>query len=92
MRIRANPGFEDWPVNVTIALAYADGTRRPSWSPFDFRLEELDIDHSDCEITTDKNRIRAINCGPDTEIGITGFDTNRELDTTIRPWKHAETD
>lgn len=89
LRIKANPEFADWPVNVTIGLAYADGTRRPSWSPFDFKLEDLDIDHSDCDLSTEKNKVKALNCGPDTEIEITGFDTNRELDTSIRPWKNA---
>ena len=90
LRIKANSSYTDWPVNVTIGLAYADGTRRPSWSPFDFKLDDLDIDHSDCNVTTEKNKIKAVDCGPDTEIEITGFDTNRELDTIIRPWKHAQ--
>lgn len=89
LRVRANPDFTDWPVNVTIGLAYADGTRRPSWSPFDFKLEELDIEHSNCDLNTEKNKVKALNCGPTTEIEITGFDTNRELDTSIRPWKYA---
>ena len=89
LRIKAHPAFTDWPVNVTIGLAYADGTRRPSWSPFDFKLDALNIEHSDCDFTTDKNKVRAVNCGPQTEIAITGFDTNRELDTSIRPWSSA---
>ncbi|MGV2978313.1 hypothetical protein AB1P65_22910 [Roseibium alexandrii] len=89
LRIKANPDFTDWPVNVTIGLAYADGTRRPSWSPYDFKLEDLDIDHSDCDLTTEKNKVKALNCGADTDIRITGFDSNRELDTSIRPWKNA---
>lgn len=89
LRIKANSDFSDWPVNVTIGLAYADGTRRPSWSPYDFKLEDLDIDHSGCDLTIEKNKVKALNCGPDTEIEITGFDTNRELDTSIRPWKNA---
>lgn len=89
LRVKANPEFAGWPVNVTIGLAYADGTRRPSWSRFDFRLEELDIDHSDCDLSTEKNKVKALNCGPETMIEITGFDTNRELDTSIRPWKNA---
>lgn len=89
LRIKANPEFNDWPVNVTIGLAYADGTRRPSWSPFDFKLDDLSIDHSDCNLSTEKNKVKALDCGPETEIEITGFDTNRELDTSIRPWKNA---
>lgn len=89
MRIKANPEYADWPVNVTITIAYADGTRRPSWSPFDFELGDLSISGSDCELSTDKNKVKALNCGSTTEIEITGFDTNRELDTNIRPWKNA---
>ena len=89
LRIKANPDHTDWPVNLTLTLAYADGTRRPSWSPFDFKLEKLDVNHTNCDLTTDKNRVKASGCGPNTEIEITGFDTNRELDTNIRPWKNA---
>jgi len=87
--IRANPDFKDWPINVTVSLAYADGTRRPSWSPFDFKLEDLGIESADCQLLTDSNKVRAMNCGPDLKIRITGFDKNRELDTNIRPWKNA---
>jgi len=90
LRVRANPDYEDWPVNVTIGLAYADGSRRPSWSPFDFKLSDLKISHVDCDISFDKNKVKVVNCGPDSEIEITGFDTNRELDTSIRPWKYAQ--
>jgi len=89
LRIKARHDFTDWPVNVALTLAYADGTRHPSWSPFDFRLEDLDIDHTDCKLSTDKNKVKARSCGPNTEIKITGFDTNRELDTNIRAWKDA---
>ncbi|MBL3560241.1 hypothetical protein [Rhodovulum sulfidophilum] len=88
--IRANPDFEDWPVNLTVTLAYADGTRRPSWSEYDFRLDDLKLEYEDCDIETTKNRVKALNCGPDCRIEITGFDTNRELDTSIRPWRHAQ--
>ena len=87
--ISANPDFRDWPINVTVSLAYADGTRRPSWSPFDFKLEELDIESADCQLLIDANKVRAMNCGPELNIKITGFDKNRELDTNIRPWKNA---
>ena len=90
LRVRANPDYEDWPVNVTIGLAYADGSRRPSWSPYDFKLSDLKISHVDCDISFDKNKVKAVSCGPDSEIEITGFDTNRELDTSIRPWKYAQ--
>lgn len=89
LRLSANPDFMDWPVNVTLTLAYADGTRHPSWSPFDFKIEDLDIVYESCNLSTEKNRVKALNCGPGTKIEITGFDKNRELDTNIRPWKNA---
>ncbi len=89
LRITGNPDFNDWPINVTITLAYADGSRRPFWSPFDFKLEDLHIDHANCRLETDKNRVKALDCGPELEIRITGFDRNRELDTTIRSSKNA---
>lgn len=92
LRITANPDYLHWPVNVTVTLAYADGTRRPSWSPFDFKLDDLHISHEACDLTTDKNRVKAMNCRPGTEIEVTGFDANRELDTNIRPWKNAQED
>ena len=89
LRIKANSDYVDWPVNMTLTLSYADGSRRPSWSPFDFKLDDLNISHKDCDLATDKNRVKALDCGPSTEIEITGFDKNRELDTNIRPWKNA---
>ena len=84
LRIKSDPEFTDWPVNVTVELAYDDGSRRPPWSPHDFKLESLDLKHSDCELTTNKNKVKAVDCGPETEIEITGFDTNRELDIRIK--------
>ena len=89
LRITANPDFADWPANVTVRLAYADGSRRPPWSPFDFRIKDLNVYHADCDLTTERNMLRALNCGPETRIEIKGFDTNRELDTSIRSWKNA---
>lgn len=92
LRLSANPEYPDWPVNVTIDFAYADGTRRPSWSPFDFRLEDLTIDYENCEMERGQNRIRLLDCGSDAQFEITGFDANRELDTTIRARKHEKAD
>src|SRR5690606_39054605 len=46
LAVKANPEFDDWPVNVSVRVAYADGSRRPSWSPFDFRLESMRLTHS----------------------------------------------
>ena len=85
MRVRANQEYGAWPVNLTLTLAYADGSRRPSWSEFDFRLENLPFSFEGCQIKSKKgNRIRALDCGSDCSISITGFDTNRELDASVR--------
>jgi hypothetical protein len=92
LRVRANPEFVEWPVNVSISVAYADGSRRPDWSEYDFRLETLPVEHDNCEITLQENRVLAINCGPKSRVQITGFDIRRELDTRIRAWKDAQTD
>ena len=84
-RIQANSEYDRWPVNLTVMFAYADGSRRPSWDKYDFRLEKLPFDHKGCQIQTRKdNKIRARDCGPDCNISVTGFDTKRELDTVIR--------
>jgi hypothetical protein len=90
LRVRANPDFNDWPVNLTMTVAYADGSRRPAWSEHDFRLDDLALTHDGCELEHAKNKLKAMNCGPDCFIEITGFDANRELDTQIRPWRHAQ--
>ena len=85
LKVCTNPEFSEWPINVDIRLAYADGSRRPSWSKYDFLVEEMNLFHKDCKIVVQSDdRIRAVNCGPDFLIEIVGFDTNRELDTSIR--------
>src|SRR5581483_4423402 len=88
-RLRANRKFDRWPVNVSVAVAYADGSRSPSWSEYDFRLENLIVDSSGCQLEWEKNRIQARNCGPESRIEVTGFDSRRELDTRLKVWSHA---
>jgi len=93
--IRANPEYEEenWPINLTATLAYADGSRRPSWDKYDFRLEKLSVSHKGCKIKTKKdNKLRACDCGPDCSIEVIGFDTKRELDTSIRWDRDAQKD
>ena len=67
------------------------GLCRPAWSEFDFRPSDLETRTSDCEMQFVKNRLEARNCGPACYIEVRGFDTNLELDTQIRFWKHAQT-
>jgi hypothetical protein len=88
-RLRANPKFSSWPVNVSATVAYANGSRSLSWSEYDFRLNELDISNSGCQIELNKNRLHAKNCNSDCRIEVTGFDSNRELDTRLKVWTHA---
>ena len=91
LRVRANAEYEEWPVNLTVRLAYADGSRRPSWNELDFILQNLSFRHEGCQIKTAKgNRIRAFDCDRGCSISVTGFDTNRELDTSIRWDKDAQ--
>ena len=88
--LRANRDAESWPVNLTLRVAYADGSRRPSWSPFDFEHGDLSTESEGCEVTWDDNTIRALSCTPDCRIKVTGFDTEREVDTTMRVWRDAQ--
>jgi hypothetical protein len=89
LRISANPENTDWPVNLTLTIAYADGSRNPSWSPYDFGLADMPKTVLGCEYDIEKNRLRARNCTAGCLIEIRGFDSNRELDASIRPWKDA---
>jgi hypothetical protein len=88
----ANPEFTDWPVNVSVSMAYADGTRNPRWSEYDFRLDELDTVASDCEYSFTKNKLTARDCDSSFSIEVSGFDNKRELETRIRAWKNAQND
>ena len=91
LRVRANPEYKEWPVNLTVTFAYANGSRRPSWNKHDFLLQNLPFSHEGCQIKTIKNnRVRALDCSPNCSINVTGFDTNRELDATIRWDRYAQ--
>lgn len=90
LRLRANPEFSGWPVNAQVTLAYADGTRKPDWSVYDFTLDALRIEHEGCDVSYDENRLRLIGCGAETALQVTGFDSRRELDTRIRTWSDAQ--
>jgi hypothetical protein len=88
-RIEANPDYEGWPVNMSVTMAYADGSRNPAWSPFDFKPADLETEANDCEYNFTKNKLIAKNCGKDCSIVVSGFDNRREVDTRIKVWKHA---
>ncbi|ESX24195.1 hypothetical protein X765_27595 [Mesorhizobium sp. LSHC440B00] len=91
-RFKANPAYTEWPVNVSITMAYADGSRSPAWSEFDFRSSDLTTVASNCEYQYIKNKLRAVNCGPNSVIEVSGFDIKRELDARIKVWKNAQDD
>lgn len=82
--IIAKSEFADWPVTATITLAYANGSHRPSWSPHDFRLEDLKISAVNCDLQTNENIVTATKCGEQSKIWISGFDRNREIDVAIK--------
>ncbi len=87
--IAPSPSFHDWPISVRISVAYADGTRNPDWSPHDFELRRLNVEHDSCEISFEKNRIRALNCTGSFRLKVTGFDRNRELEIRLRRIRDA---
>lgn len=88
-RLEANPDYPDWPLNVSVTMAYADGSRNPAWTEFDFRPDDLASNAEDCELSFSKNKLTARDCGAGCNIEVTGFDNRRELDTRIRFWRHA---
>ena len=85
--IRANPTADNWPANLLVVLAYADGTRRPdrSWDPLDFNLNEFNIKHTGIgRLDRKDNQIALSDCDSNFTISITGFDQNRELDVSVK--------
>lgn len=88
-RIEANPDYDGWPVNISVTMAYADGSRNPAWSEFDFKPTDLETVATGCDYSFTKNKLTAKNCGQGCNIVVTGFDNRRELETRIKVWKHA---
>lgn len=82
-RLTANPMYKDYPMNLRVQMFYANGSRNPSWSPWDFRADQLEINAQGCKIRKRRNELIAENCSKDFRIETTGFDPKRELDTRI---------
>ncbi|RYZ66051.1 MAG: hypothetical protein EOP09_13290, partial [Proteobacteria bacterium] len=59
-RASANPDYEGWPVNVSISMAYADGSRNPDWSEHDFSPANLKFAGSGCDASLSKNVLKAV--------------------------------
>lgn len=87
-RISANPQFHDWPVNLRVNVAYADGTRHPLWSRFDFELNRLRCTSNGCAVEASENCLTVTNCQFGCYVEVTGFDVNRELNITTRSWRN----
>lgn len=88
-RLRASEHYTGWPVSLRLEVAYADGSRRPKWSKYDFEFRQLRVQHMGSEPEFKKNVVMCRDCGPDFEIEIRGFDSRRELVTNVRPFRHA---
>ncbi len=73
-------------------MAYADGTRSPAWSSFDFAPSDLVTTATGCSPTFVKNKLTAKDCEAGFSIEVAGFDARRELDTHIKAWKNAQND
>lgn len=89
-RVRSNPQYTQWPMNVSVEVAYADGSRRPAWSRHDFQLPSMTCVHSgSIRPEFARNKLVCRDCGPDFSIEFTGFDGRRELVTNVRPFRNA---
>lgn len=89
-RIRSNPQYSAWPVNLKAEVAYADGSRKPNWSRHDFQLQKLPIQIvGGSQPTFKDNTLICRDCGEDFNLEIRGFDRRRELVTNIRPSRNA---
>lgn len=94
--VKANPKktAADWPVDLRIRFAYANGNARPAWSRFDFTIKELNIVVSNAATTdqyeSEKEKKAGLNvtaCNEDFSAVITGFDSRRELVVFHQPVK-----
>lgn len=90
-RIRANPEQKKWPANLRAEIVYADGSRSPKWSEYDFELHKMQIDRQGAagEVAIKKNVLTIRDCGDDFSIEIRGFDVRRELITDVKGFRNA---
>jgi len=89
-RIRANPKFDRWPVNVRVEYAYADGSRKPAWSRYDFLPKDLNIGVGGAlnHLAKD-NLLTCRGCDATFNVEVSGFDIRREVVTNIRVFRDA---
>ena len=89
-RVKSNPAYESWPINLHLEIAYADGSTRPAWDKFDFQLSELKVKTTSSFSAGKKgNQMVFKDCDAEFELEILGFDKRRELITNVRPYRNA---
>ena len=90
-RVRANPAYTSWPVNLSVEVAYADGSRKPKWSRYDFELSKLGLVQrgKGAKVVLKQNVITCSGCGTDFGLEVRGFDSRRELVTNVRGIRYA---
>ncbi|QKD00548.1 hypothetical protein EB235_02885 [Mesorhizobium loti R88b] len=90
-RVRANPDQKSWPANMRAEIVYADGSRVPKWSEYDFALNGMPIVRygTSGALAIKKNVLTVRDCGPDFAIEIRGFDVRRELITNVKGFRDA---
>jgi hypothetical protein len=83
--VSANPVYSSFPASFRLEVAYANGERRPKWSPFDFELQKLSVTQRGSieAIEVEGNVLKGTGCGPDFSFEIKGFDTRRELSVIL---------
>ena len=79
--VKPNPKYGKYPADIHITISYADGSRNPKWSRYDFELDKLDITSEACKVKLKGNVITASGFSNNSSLIVSGFDTNRELDT-----------
>ena len=90
LRVATNLTHKEWPVDLSIRIAYADGSRRPTWHEEDFELNSLQIKCRGCgNYDISNNVVEALRCDRDFRLDITGFDYNRELIVSWKTSRHA---
>jgi hypothetical protein len=89
-RVRGNAAATDWPVNLKLDIAYADGSRRPKWSEYDFVISKLKLTlPAGVAPEISKNSMVFRRCDATFEMEVRGFDSRRELVTNLRVFRDA---
>ena len=80
LRVNALATYRDWPIDLALRIAYADGSVHPKWNSADFNLARLTRKMSGCrKLQIEDNEIVCSHCTKDFRLDIRGFDHKREL-------------